>query len=219
MVLRSRILWGILAWSSYCESLSALQNRVPVWTTYNDDTIVIDRHTLIFHLKGWRKSLVIYVICEAVILPKVVIYWLSYMVGKFELKHIFVSSSGKGVWTLEESLIKFTKGSVAHISLCTVYICSSNSATISTFSETPLWMDKDSVTLEYLVLTSPLKLEVIKTCYACSSLFPWRSPDYDRSYVLTCLAVEDDLSRHQLALTEYSWYSGLRIKFNGKRHD
>jgi hypothetical protein len=45
-------------------------------------------------------------------------------------------------------------------------------------------------------------------------LYASSSPDDNRSYFLAFAAVEDDLSRNQLALTEYTSFLGLSIKFN-----
>jgi hypothetical protein len=170
---------------------------------------------LITHITGWRKSLVIKVTCEEVVWLKLVLYRLSYVVRKRELEHIFVSSSWDRIRTLEQSLADFTKGRITGVGASAHDVSCKDPAAVSILpGNFTIRADDCQETYAYFVRTSPFKLETIKPFSVCLDSHPSSSPDDNRSYILAFAAVEDDLSRNQLPLTEYTSFLGLRIKFN-----
>jgi hypothetical protein len=174
-------------------------------TTYNNDAIAALIRALITHMTGWRKSLVINVTCKEVVLLKLVLYRPSYVVRKRELEHVFVSSSRDGVRTLEQSLADFTKGRITCVGASAHDVSCKDPAAVSILPETfTILADGCQETYAYFVRTSPFKLETIRYFSACLNLYSSSSPDDNRRYILAFAAVKDDLSRNQLALTEYT---------------
>jgi hypothetical protein len=170
---------------------------------------------LITHVTGWRKSLIINGTGEEVVLLKLVLYRPSYVVRKRELEHVFVSSSRDGVRTLEQSLADFTKGRITGIGASAHDVSCKDPAAVSILPENfTILADGCQEAYAYFVRTSPFKLETIRPFSACLDLYLLSSPDDNRCYFLAFAAVEDDISRNQLTLTEYTSFLGLRIKLN-----